>query len=236
MLPILVAPMLRTSALSLAIAAVLLVSPSVGAEDLLPRPAGLEPNVRFWTRIYAEIDDSGGFVHDSQHLDVIYAVVRFPSGLSLRARERRVEKIKRSCAGILNQLARGKRTGLSAEEARVLGRWPAGVSDATLRTAARHIRFQLGQTNRFQAGLVRAGAWRDYIEQTLDATGVPVELAALPHVESSYNPKAYSRAGAAGLWQFTRSTGRRYMRVDHVVDLVLHGIIDPNGSAARPTD
>jgi membrane-bound lytic murein transglycosylase D len=210
--------MLRTSALFLAIVAVLLASPSVGAEDLLPRPAGLEPNVRFWTRIYAEIDDSGGFVHDSQHLDVIYETVRFPSGLSRRSRERRVEKIKRNYVDILKQLARGKRTGLSEEEARVLGRWPAGVSDATLRTATRDVRFQLGQANRFQAGLVRAGAWRDYIEQTLDANGVPRELAALPHVESSYNPEAYSRVGAAGLWQFTRSTGRLFLRVDHVVD------------------
>jgi len=44
------------------------------------------------------------------------------------------------------------------------------------------------------------------------------ELAALPHVESSFDPTAYSRVGAAGLWQFMRSTGRRYMRIDAVVD------------------
>jgi membrane-bound lytic murein transglycosylase D len=37
-------------------------------------------------------------------------------------------------------------------------------------------------------------------------------------VESSYNPKAHSHAGASGIWQFTRSTGRRYLRVDYVVD------------------
>ena len=48
--------------------------------------------------------------------------------------------------------------------------------------------------------------------------GVPRELVALPHVESSFNPRAYSHVGAAGLWQFMRSTGRRYMRVDDVVD------------------
>ena len=48
--------------------------------------------------------------------------------------------------------------------------------------------------------------------------GVPTELAALPHVESSYNPAARSHVGASGIWQFTRSTGRRFMRVDHVLD------------------
>jgi membrane-bound lytic murein transglycosylase D len=50
------------------------------------------------------------------------------------------------------------------------------------------------------------------------ALNVPIEIAALPHVESSYNPDARSHVGASGIWQFTRSTGRRFMQVDHVVD------------------
>ncbi len=37
-------------------------------------------------------------------------------------------------------------------------------------------------------------------------------------MESSFNPDAYSKVGAAGMWQFTRSTGRRFMRIDHVMD------------------
>ena len=40
----------------------------------------------------------------------------------------------------------------------------------------------------------------------------------LPHVESSFNAAAYSKVGAAGLWQFMRSTGRRFMRIDSAVD------------------
>jgi membrane-bound lytic murein transglycosylase D len=40
----------------------------------------------------------------------------------------------------------------------------------------------------------------------------------LPHVESSFNPAAYSKVGAAGLWQFMRSTGRRYLHIDNTVD------------------
>jgi len=47
---------------------------------------------------------------------------------------------------------------------------------------------------------------------------VPAEIGALPHVESSFNPAAYSRVGAAGLWQFMPGTARRYMRVDGLVD------------------
>ena len=74
------------------------------------------------------------------------------------------------------------------------------------------MRFQLGQANKFRDGLIRMGRWEGYIRQALRERGLPVELVALPHVESSYNPRAVSHAGASGIWQFTRSTGRRSSR------------------------
>jgi len=188
------------------------------AADTLPRPQGLEPNVRFWSHIYSEVDTHGGLIHDSERLDVVYETLSFPAGVTARERERRIEQAKRRYTAILLQLAAGQRSGLSAEAERVLGLWPAGTANATLRAAARNVRFQLGQADKFRAGLIRASQWRTHIERVLSEEGVPKELAALPHVESSFNPRAYSHVGAAGLWQFMRSTGRRYMRVDDVVD------------------
>jgi membrane-bound lytic murein transglycosylase D len=196
----------------------LLVGVTAAAEDLLPRPAGLEPNVRFWTRIYTDVDGNGGLIHDSEHLEVVYEELRFPAGLSQRSRDRKIKQAKDEVRAILKRLASGKRSGLSDAEQSVLSRWPRDVSNGTLRGAASDVRFQLGQADKFRAGLIRAGEWSEYIHDTLAEYDVPVELAALPHVESSYNPKAYSRIGAAGLWQFTRDTGRRYLRVDSVVD------------------
>jgi membrane-bound lytic murein transglycosylase D len=48
--------------------------------------------------------------------------------------------------------------------------------------------------------------------------GLPRDLAYLPHVESSFNTNAYSKFGAAGMWQFMQSTGRLFMTVDYVLD------------------
>ena len=66
--------------------------------------------------------------------------------------------------------------------------------------------------------MIRAGAWEKRIRKTLRDAGLPEQLAALPYVESSYNPGAQSHAGAVGLWQFTHFTGSHYLRVDNVVD------------------
>ena len=49
-----------------------------------------------------------------------------------------------------------------------------------------------------------------YIVEQLEKRGMPTELALLPMVESAFNPMAYSRAHASGLWQFIPSTGKNY--------------------------
>jgi membrane-bound lytic murein transglycosylase D len=202
------------------LALVLLWSPASLASQsgAFPRPPELEPDIRFWTRVYTEIDTHQGFIHDSRHLNVVYETVQLNPNLSPRGRSKQVKRVKKRYKKVLLKLAGGQRHHLSAEERRVLSLWPEDVSKRELRAAARRLRFQLGQSDKFRAGLIRSGAWDPYIRETLARMGLPEELAALPHVESSYNPKAHSHLGAAGLWQFTRPTGRRYMRVDHVVD------------------
>jgi membrane-bound lytic murein transglycosylase D len=183
-----------------------------------PRPAELEPDVRFWTRIYTGVTTQGGLIHDDRFLDVVYEEIRFPAGLSPRERSDRVDAAKEKYQRILRKLASGARSGLSDEEQRVLELWPKDVTAKTLLEATDRVRFQLGQSDRFKEGIVRAGAWEHHVEDTLKRRGLPGELSALPHVESSFNPRAYSKVGAAGMWQFMPSTGRRWLRVDNVVD------------------
>lgn len=191
---------------------------AIANPDHFPRPAGLEPAVQFWTRVFTEADTRHGFIHDDRYLGVVYEMIELPDTESRRKQQKYVNNVKKRYIAILKTLAKGKRDGLTAEQQRVLALWPEDVSNKTLRTAIKRIRFQLGQSNKYKDGLIRSGAWKEHILKTLDEMGLPREIASLPHVESSFNPKAYSRVGAAGLWQFTRSTGRRFMRVDHVVD------------------
>ena len=188
------------------------------AQETFPLPAELQRDVDFWVDIFSHYSTSQGVLHDNRNLAVVYESVDIPAGISRRERDRRVAQRREHYRSVLRTLAGGKRDNLSAEEARVLALWPDDVDNDTLDAATRQIRFQLGLRDRFRDGLERAGRWRSYIEDEFTALGVPVELAALPHVESSYNPAARSHVGASGIWQFTRSTGRRFMRVDHVLD------------------
>ncbi len=56
----------------------------------------------------------------------------------------------------------------------------------------------------------RAQHFLPHIVLEVERRGLPLELSLLPIVESAYNPRAYSRAGAAGLWQFMPFTGKQY--------------------------
>jgi membrane-bound lytic murein transglycosylase D len=62
----------------------------------------------------------------------------------------------------------------------------------------------------FEIWLERSEKYFPYIRKVLKERGLPGDLAYLPFVESGYNPKAKSRAGAAGLWQFMPFTGKKF--------------------------
>ena len=214
------------------VAALLLAGPLAAfASEPFPIPAELQRDVDFWVRVYTEIDTTQGFVHDDRNLAVVYDTLNFRVNQSARSRQKKIDSAKKRYRRMLEKLASGQRSRLSREEERILALWPENVSNQTLRAAATDIRFQLGQADRFRHGLIRSGEWQPYIREIFASYGLPEDLAVLPHVESSYNPRAYSRAHAAGLWQFVRSTGRLYMRVDHVVDGRLDPLISTDAAA-----
>ncbi|MFB3125689.1 MAG: LysM peptidoglycan-binding domain-containing protein [Woeseiaceae bacterium] len=183
-----------------------------------PRPTELEPDINFWISVFTEYTSDQGVLHDNRNLAVTYEEFDIPASVSRRERNRRTGARRKHYQSVLRTLASGKRDKLTAEEKRVLELWPAAVTNEVLRDAVNRIRYQQGLADRFHAGLERAGQYRSHVNNTFTRLKVPVELAALPHVESSYNPDARSHVGASGIWQFTTSTGRRFLQVDHVLD------------------
>jgi membrane-bound lytic murein transglycosylase D len=193
---------------------------ATGAEppDPFAQPQELEHDVRFWIRVYTEVTTDQGLLHDDWNLGLVYEVLRFDPAASPAQRERRVSDAKTRYAALLRRFAAGSTDDLTAHEQRILHAFGEKATPADFRDAIERIRFQLGQADRFREGLIRAAVWEKQIARTLAQHGVPAEIAALPHVESSFNLAAYSKVGAAGLWQFMPGTAKRFMRVDSVVD------------------
>ncbi|HEU5134076.1 MAG TPA: LysM peptidoglycan-binding domain-containing protein [Steroidobacteraceae bacterium] len=220
-------PTVRKSFASARFALVVLLAtfnaPTPGAESAIPRPEGIKADVNFWIRVYTEVTTNEGFLHDERNLAVVYDTLKFGSGGSSRERQRMVDEHRdRHIAALRRIIAalptESGREALSEDDKRLLALWGPNPSAIILRDATTRIRFQLGQADRFKEGLIRSSSWETHIAETFANQGLPPELAVLPHVESSFNAAAYSKVGAAGLWQFMRSTGRRYMRVDDAVD------------------
>jgi membrane-bound lytic murein transglycosylase D len=182
---------------------------SAAPEDF-PLPDSLRPAVGFWKRVYTEADTKSGFLHDSVNLDVVYDKLPRDTDLIEARREKIVADLK--------VLASGKRNGLSETQSRILELWGTDTPNARFQQATETVRWQLGQSDRYREGLIRSGAYRPHIESVLVSMGLPSELAALPHVESSFQPGAYSSAAASGMWQFMRETAQRFMKVDPYVD------------------
>ena len=203
----------------------LLLAPGVHAHgapddavDPFAHPPALERDVRFWIRVYTEVTTDQGLLHDDWNLGLVYEVLRFDPAASPSQRERRVTEAKARYATLLRKFAAGATEDLTPHEKRILHAFGEAATPSDFRAAIDHIRFQLGQADRFHEGLIRAAVWEKQIARTLAQHGVPAQIAALPHVESSFNLAAYSKVGAAGLWQFMPGTAKRYMRVDNLVD------------------
>lgn len=165
----------------------------------------MRKRVDFWEKVYTEINSDQGLLHDEQNLGIIYEAVSVRR-LSRRGRINKVKARKRHWKKIILSIAKNKPVKINEELLFKLQRIPK----RKLRRMAHRIRYQGGMSNRYLQGLAESYKYLDLIKKKFKKKGYPEELSYLPHVESSFNYRAYSKVGAAGIWQFMRSTGRLY--------------------------
>jgi len=190
------------------------------ATDNFPHYPAIGTNVAFWEKVYSTYSVNTAVIHDRSDLSKIYETVplldeglptagRINSALITLA----IEKYEK----ILQNMAEGKRPATETEK-RVAMMFKGTDSKLRMAQAAEAVRSQKGQKERFREGVIRSGRYMRGIRTIFKEHGLPVELAYLPHVESSFNTEAYSKAGASGIWQFTLGTGKRFLRIDDAVD------------------
>ena len=80
------------------------------------------------------------------------------------------------------------------------------------------VRGQKGIRESFGSGFRASRKYLPQMEAIFRSAGLPIELTRIPLYESSFNLSAYSKVGAAGIWQFMPATGRLFMWVSDSVD------------------
>lgn len=211
--------------------AVLLAALSLSrpVEAALPYPAELRPQVEFWKKIFSHYRRSEVVIHDTWDLERIYSVLDFSadaadlqSDILPAYVEIRVNQEKERIRSLLVRLHQnsGEPSPWSEEERRIAALFRRDRDpDKFLRAAdPKRIRGQRGLREKFAEGLRVSGRYLPTMEAIFRAEGLPVELTRLPLVESCFNLHAYSKAGAAGIWQFVPGTGRLFLRIDETVD------------------
>ncbi len=189
------------------------------AANPFPRYSAIEQNVRFWENIYGRYSTSQAVIHDSDNLGIVYEILPIFNHRmvgSSKINKPILKGIKSKYSRILRQLAKGIKPR-TKEERRVAALF-GKVSRKRLQEAADSVRAQIGQKDRFLEGVILSGAYMAEIKKIFRRQGLPEDLAYLPHVESSFNLKAYSKFGASGIWQFTRPTGKQFLTINYVVD------------------
>jgi membrane-bound lytic murein transglycosylase D len=206
-----------------------------------PVPPEIQPNVAFWRNVYGEWSRGSVAIHDDEYMDVIYEVADLPGPIraSYTPEQKRFVRARKAHY-------RGRLEGVEAKVRS--GRSPTGkqkelyekLVDAggkrAVYGASDRVRSQRGLRERFRRGLEISGRYDAKFRQIFRAKGLPEDLAYLPHVESSFQAHARSSAGAAGMWQFTRGTGKIYMTVNGTIDERLDPVRAAEGAAQYLSD
>ncbi|HVA40896.1 MAG TPA: lytic transglycosylase domain-containing protein, partial [Candidatus Binataceae bacterium] len=183
-----------------------------------PRPAALEPNIDFWIKAFTFWSERDFVIHDRDNVSRIYQKFHMPGDGAPAGEEIEWANayLKAKYGDILNRLATGQQP-IGWEEQRVAAMFKGQPPSAYAR-AAQNLRVQQGLCEQFHDSLLRSRYYRPNMEQVFARAGLPPELVALASVESGFSPRVRSSAGALGIWQFTRSTGREVLKITRYRD------------------
>jgi membrane-bound lytic murein transglycosylase D len=206
----------------------LLAVPSVTGATSFPRPPELEHQINFWRKVFTTYSQDQTLIHDAVNLDRIYTVLDFRPYEDAGYGPIETERIRKDIAEseiariryLLSRIAYGTpRDALSADEQRIYDLFRDDDPDPyKFLHASDQVRGQRGIRERFQNGFQISRKYLPEMERIFHDEGLPVELTRLPLIESCFDVSAYSKVGAAGVWQFMPATGRLFMEVSSSVD------------------
>jgi len=174
-----------------------------------PCPDALRRRVDFWIDVYSRWRTNDAILHDAQRPHRVYKIIK-GKACGTKGNTQFIKEQKRQIRLRLERIAtliEQNKTITQAKDKHYLNMFPER-SPAVLRRATRNLRCQSGNKDGFRNALRRFGTYGPIVRRVLKDAGLHQDIQYLPFVESSYNPEAYSRVGAAGMWQIMPRTAR----------------------------
>ncbi len=205
-------------------------------------PDKLKGRVNFWVDIYTKYGKHHYVLHHRAYPQVVFKVLDFNpyvSSMSAVKLERYKEQVKTQEVQKILNIIRGFSLGRYPQNSFEQSIWdkviklPGGKTNFSAIYKDKLVRAQAGIREEFIESIKRSGKYIGIMEKIFTKEyNLPLELTRIPFVESSFNYKASSAAGATGIWQFMRRTGVSLgMNVNNAVDERRDPVLSTRGAA-----
>ncbi len=197
-------------------------------KDSFRVPWQLRRDFLFWLKIYTMYSSRQVVLYDKLNTEIIYEVLDFNKlYYSSRnriayeiVRENEINKVVKNYRIAFNALT-GKKTDtrsnnlIKREKKRILRAIKSArkIYNKTysLKNLAKNFRSQTGQRDYLMLGISKYDPYSKEINEIFEKIGVPSEFSRISLLESSFNHKSESTAGAKGVWQFMPETANKFM-------------------------
>lgn len=197
----------------------LLPAHSLNCSADFPCPSALHRRIDFWIAVYKDWGKDTAIFHHPAQPSRVYSIINSGHGcysqVASQIKKERA-RIKETLKQVAKKLAAGQALTTHEQHFAELFR---GEPPAALRQATEKIRCQTGTREYYIDGLRRFNHYQALVDRVIAQYDLPYDIRYLPFVESSYNPLAYSRVGAAGMWQIMPYTARVLgLKLDSAID------------------
>ncbi len=183
-------------------------------------PGFLKDRVVFWMLVHSRYSRKIRVIHDRADPGIIYGYLDLRPLYRVLGNtgnlERRAANVEKAVLkGIRERLTEAAGMGTSRilgtkekEQLHVFLSQHGALGKERINSLTGSIRTQTGQSDEFIAALTRSTQLLPHIESVMRRRGLPIALARIPFVESSFNDVAHSKVGAMGIWQFMPATAQ----------------------------
>ncbi len=182
-----------------------------------PCPPALKRRVDFWVEVFSRWDKNTAILHDNDEPWRVYQTIDGINACTGKSVKRERKRLQANLNALANRLKKDQ-----PPKGRIQGHLAQQFDRLNSRIvyrAAKNIRCQLGVQDQFSGALGRFERYKGLVSGIIDDAGMPADLLYLPFVESSYRASAYSKVGAAGMWQIMPNTARSLgMELNAVLD------------------